>query len=551
MAIQRITTKVIEENSVTWTKLSTDVQSRVTTGVNITGGTISGLTAALPVASGGTNATTTDQARINLGVDIGVDIQQFDADLLDIAQLDKLLGNMIVSNGTKWIVNTPEEIRLLINAQLHHAYLDDISAVVPVNTDVLVFNGTNWGVQNGAVFRQTIGCEYGVDIHAFSTHIDKLDTLSKVDGGFVVANGSTWVVETGATARASLGLVIGADVQSWSARLDELSIAPGNNVFAVGNGTGWTYKSDNAARNALSLGTAAVLNMGGTGSVDVAYANHTHPGTTFWDQYTNGSSIIGDVPWNNYSIYDINLWGVGNITFNNGVTIDGDWYQDYLDFNFSSPESGFKFKAYGDTVIGSVFAASRFASNVATDVVGFKDKLGNDAVVVNYYVDTTQNNVQTLVNNYTRTTTDTSGLIVNGRISATDSVRINETTVIESDAKIDWDRIKNVPNLGNILDIAVTHEDVSTSRSYGATTINKTPGTILGISDTTGWTFKVIASLRGVRTWRKSYSGNTGDIWVKTTRVSNNSWNLSFGGTGNYKTSSKGYIVVTYIGWKS
>lgn len=58
--------------------------------VNITGGTISGLGSPLPIGSGGTGAATASTARQALGVAIGVDVQAYGA---DITAIEALTGN--------------------------------------------------------------------------------------------------------------------------------------------------------------------------------------------------------------------------------------------------------------------------------------------------------------------------------------------------------------------------------------------------------------------------------------------------------------------------
>lgn len=57
----------------------------------------------IAVADGGTGASTTADARMNLGIAIGSDVQAWDDDLDDIAALTPAQGNLLVGDGTDWI----------------------------------------------------------------------------------------------------------------------------------------------------------------------------------------------------------------------------------------------------------------------------------------------------------------------------------------------------------------------------------------------------------------------------------------------------------------
>ena len=60
----------------------------------------------IAVTDGGTGATTASDARTNLGLAIGTDVQAYDAQLADIAALTPTDGNFIVGDGTKFVLES-------------------------------------------------------------------------------------------------------------------------------------------------------------------------------------------------------------------------------------------------------------------------------------------------------------------------------------------------------------------------------------------------------------------------------------------------------------
>lgn len=61
------------------------------------------VTGTLPIANGGTNATTAAAARTSLGLVIGTDVQAYSARLTDIAALAVTDSNIMVGNGSTWV----------------------------------------------------------------------------------------------------------------------------------------------------------------------------------------------------------------------------------------------------------------------------------------------------------------------------------------------------------------------------------------------------------------------------------------------------------------
>jgi len=186
------------------------------------------------VAAGGTGASTASDARTNLGLAIGSDVQAYDAQLADVAGLAVTDGGIIVGDGSNFVLET------------------------------------------GATARASLGLTIGTHVQAYDAQLADVAGLAVTDGGIIVGDGSNFTLETGATARTSLGLAIGTDVQAYDvelAALAGLASAADKGIQFTGSGTAATYDltaagkalldDANAAAQLVTLGltaTAAELN---------------------------------------------------------------------------------------------------------------------------------------------------------------------------------------------------------------------------------------------------------------------------------------------------
>jgi hypothetical protein len=136
-----------------------------------------GVTGTLPIANGGTNATTASGARSSLGLVIGTDVQAYDPQLADVAGL------------------------------------------TPTDNNFIVGNGTNFVTESGATARASLGLVIGTDVQAYDPQLADVAGLTPTDNGVIIGNGTNFVVESGATLKTSLGLTIGTDVQAYDSNL--------------------------------------------------------------------------------------------------------------------------------------------------------------------------------------------------------------------------------------------------------------------------------------------------------------------------------------------
>ena len=204
----------------------------------------SSITGTLAVSDGGTGATSASDARTNLGVAIGSDVQA------------------------------------------HGDVLDDLSGLTQASNKGILFDTGNSAAtfdlttagrallraSDAAAQRTTLGLAIGSDVQAYDAELAALAGLTSAANKLAYFTGSgtadladlTAFARTllddadASTARTTLGVAIGADVQGYNASLAAIAaLATTDGAFIVGNGSSFTVESGSTARTSLGLGTIA------------------------------------------------------------------------------------------------------------------------------------------------------------------------------------------------------------------------------------------------------------------------------------------------------
>lgn len=97
-------------------------------------------------------------------------------------------------------------VQIGLNVQGWDADLDDISALSSADGNIIVGSASGWTAESGGTARASLGLTIGTNVQAHSDQLDDFSSLTPTDGNVIVGNGSTFVTESGSTARTSLGL---------------------------------------------------------------------------------------------------------------------------------------------------------------------------------------------------------------------------------------------------------------------------------------------------------------------------------------------------------
>jgi hypothetical protein len=193
-----------------------------------------------------------------------------DTDVSGIANKDVLVYN---STSGNWVsrslaISDVPNLQSILDGKLSSSdvtisSISDTTITSIVDNSVLVYDsGTSkWVNESPSTFKSTLSLVIGTNVQAQSARLDEIAALTPTDSNIVVGSGSSWVAESGATARASLGVSIGTQVQAQSARLDEIAaLTPTDGNFIVGDGTAWVAESGATVRTSLGLGSLATQN---------------------------------------------------------------------------------------------------------------------------------------------------------------------------------------------------------------------------------------------------------------------------------------------------
>jgi len=156
-------------------------------------------------------------ARTTLGLVIGTNIQAYDATLLSIAALgtaaDKIayttnvdtwaetaltaFGRSIIDDADEATFKGTVNLEIGTDVQAYDAQLADIAALAVTDSNFIVGNGTNWVAESGATARTSLGLAIGTNVQAYDAALTSISALTYASPSFIkLTDNDTYAVRT-------------------------------------------------------------------------------------------------------------------------------------------------------------------------------------------------------------------------------------------------------------------------------------------------------------------------------------------------------------------
>lgn len=316
-------------------------------------GLLSGVSYPITVDKGGTGADNAADARVNLGLEIGTDVQAYSSVLDVLAGLSTADGNFIVGNGSSWVIENGSTARASLglgSMAIQSSSSVSISGgtIVGITDLAIADGGTGSSTASGARANLgigTMGTQNSSSVSITGGSITGITDITVSDGGTGKSSHTAYSVVCGGTSSTdplqsvsgvgTSGQVLtsnGAGAlptwQTGGGGGTPILGSPTLNNFVVGDGANWQSTTPASSRTALGLGSIAtqdassVTITGGsiTGITDLAIAD----GGTGASTAAGARTALGLVIGTDVQAYDQGLNDISGLAVTNGNFIVGD-----------------------------------------------------------------------------------------------------------------------------------------------------------------------------------------------------------------------------------